>query len=363
MRPAVFATFALLFTISIASSSLAKGLEITQIEARVDYDESYVYSIGQAEHKSRINYAAVPVANGSKINVDVLPGSNLTFSIRVENTFQGKEPDLRKIVVTITIEGKDDGTELEEKSIDFDLEPGNDNRVDVKFKIPLDVESGTHNVMIKVEGEDTNRTSYKTEVKLKLGIGRLSHDIRITKVLLNPRIIDCTRKSKLTAQIMNVGSSPESEIAMEFKSGALGINSFDRDISLEASSEANDEERTHTKTINIEVPSFLKSGAYPILVNLYWKNLALFDQKTVDLSVRDCGSSGTKKEPEKDIKNKTEIGNAELLSGTKEIGGGLTPKVSISKSPALLLIFSGGLLILFIILILIFTILKRNKMK
>ena len=192
---------------------------------------------------------------------------------------------------------------------------------------------------------------------------RLSHDIRITKVLLNPSIIDCTRKSKLTAQITNVGSTAENEIALEFKSSTLGINSFDRDVSLESSNEASDEERIHTKTINIEVPSFFKSGTYPVAVNLYWKNFVLFDQKIADLVVRDC-ASGTKKEPEKDIKNETEAGIAEPASGTEEtLEGGLMPTASISKSPALLLIFSGGLLILFIFSMIIFTILKRNKIK
>ena len=37
--------------------------------------------------------------------------------------------------------------------MDFDLEPGNEDRVDVKFNIPLNVDEGTYDVKIEVEGE------------------------------------------------------------------------------------------------------------------------------------------------------------------------------------------------------------------
>ena len=148
--------FAFVFMIFVASNILAAGLGITEIDVHVDYDEAYTYKV---ENRDRINSASVPVANNSRIDADVLPGSNITFTIRVENTFQGEKPDLRDVFVTMTIEGTDDDVEdLEEKSIDFDLEPGNDNRVDVKFNIPLGIEPGTHNVKIEAEGEDANGT-------------------------------------------------------------------------------------------------------------------------------------------------------------------------------------------------------------
>ena len=354
----------LAFLLLAATNVLAQGLAITKIDARADYEDSLVYRIEQEQQITRINNAPVPVANNSKVDVEVFPGSNLTFGVRVENKFNGGEHVVRNIVVTATIEGVNGGGDLEEKSTDFDIDSGNDNRVDIKFKIPFDVETKTYNVKVEAEGDDMNRTPYKTEVRLKLDIKKLSHDVRIAEISLHPSIVDCNRKSKLTGQITNAGANFEDEVTFEFKSVPLGINSFDKGISLQAYNGANGKEISHAKTLSIEVTSFFKSGTYPIYVNLYWKNLALFDQKTIDFGVRDCGSSGAKKEIEKAITNKTETVNAEPVSSAKETSEeGFTLKASILNSPALLLILSGGLIILVIIAIIIFGVLKSDKIK
>ena len=92
--------FAIVFLSLVALNTLATGLQINQIEARVDYDDAYVYRLEQEQHRDRLNYALVPVSNGSKIDVEVFPGSNLTLAITVENTFRGTEPKIRNVVVT-----------------------------------------------------------------------------------------------------------------------------------------------------------------------------------------------------------------------------------------------------------------------
>lgn len=366
MKPAVFL---LVFILLIAPATLAAGLQITEIDVHVDYDEAYAYRV---ENRDRIDSATVPVVNNSKINADILPGSNVTFTIRAENTFQGEGPDLRGVFVAISIEDIDDGADMEEESIDFDLEPGDDYRFDVNFAIPVNVEAGTYNAVIEAEGEDKNETPYNAEVSLKLEVKKQSHDIRITKVLLNPNVMDCNRKAKLTAEIANAGSNPENEAALEFKATSLGINSYDKGITLLSSDEASDDEKTHTKTLNIEVPSFLRAGTYPILINLYWKNFVLFDQKSVDLVVRDCGSAGAvekqegeTKEPgavavikpkEKKPEEETEkFPSEEIITATREI--------SISKSPILLSMLLGGFIIIILAVLAALGYWKRTKSK
>ena len=342
--------FSIIFLLLIVTSIYAAGLEITEIDASVDYDEAYTYRV---EDRDRKDSASVPVGNNTKIDVDVLPGSNLTFTIRVENTFQGENPDLRGVFVTITIEDIDDGADLEEESIDFDLEPGDDYRADVKFAIPLDVDAGTYNVVMEAEGDDKNETSHRAKLTQKLEVKKQSHDIRITNVLLNPSVIDCDRKAKLTAEITNAGSNPENQVALEFKSGNLGINSFDKDIFLESSDEASEEEKTHTKTLNIEVPSFFQAGKFPILINLYWKNFVLFDQKSVDLTVKDCVSTTTKtqtqKEEPKQGAKKEEgvviIKPENQKEQIKEEPITTTTEISVLNSPLLISMVLGGLVI------------------
>ena len=347
----------LILGILLAPAIMAAGLQITEIDVNVDYDEAYTYRI---EDRDRIDSTSVPVSNGTRIGVDVLPGSNVTLTLRIDNTFQGEDPKLRGVFATITIEDIDDGADLEEESIDFDLEPGDDYRVDVKFAIPLDVDAGTYNVIMEAEGEDRNETLYRTEVKQKLEVKKQSHDIRITNVLLNPSSVDCDRKVKLTAEITNAGSNPESQVALEFKSGNLGINSFDRDIYLESSDEASEDEKKHTKTLNIEVPAFFQSGKFPIFINLYWKNFVLFDQKTVDLAVKDCSASKapSKEEPKQDgrgtvtvIQPKEEAKNGEIVT---------TTETSALSSPALAMLL-GAILILILAGIAAFGYFRRAK--
>ena len=278
--------FAFLFMILVASSALADGLKITELDVHVDYDEAYTYRV---ENRDRIDSTTVPILNGSKIDVDILPGSTVRFTIRVENTFGGEDPKLKGVFTRVTIEDIDDESDLDYESLDFDLEPGDDYRFDVEFKIPIDADAGTYNVLIEAESEDRNETSYDTEANFKLEVKKQSHDIRIVKAFLNPSIVDCSRKTKLTAEIANLGSNHENELAFEFKVPNLGINSYEKDISLQSSSEASEDEKTYTKTISIEVPSFFTAGTYPVYVNLYWKNFVLFDKKELELVVRNCG--------------------------------------------------------------------------
>ncbi|MBI4154044.1 hypothetical protein HY501_01795, partial [Candidatus Woesearchaeota archaeon] len=304
-----------------------------------------------------IDSASVPAANGSKIDADVLPGSNVTFTIRVENTFTGEDPEIRGVFATISIEEIDDGADLDEESLDFDLEPGADYRFDVKFHVPLDVDAGTYNTVIEAEGEDRNETLYRTELMLKLEVKKQSHDIRISNILLNPSIIDCERKAKLTAEIVNAGSNPESQVALEFKSGNLGINSFDKDIALESSDEASDEEKTHTKSLNIEVPSFLNAGTYPIFISLYWKNFVLFDQKTVDLVVRDC--LGAVQQP-KDTDKKQETVIVIQPEGEAISGISASTESASLNTPILVFMLAGGIAIIVLAILAVFGYLRRR---
>ena len=342
-----------MFAILLASDILAAGLQITEIDVHVNYDDAYTYRV---ENRNRIDSTTVPVANNSKIDADILPGSTVTFTVRVENTFQGEDPDLRGVFVTATIEEIDDGADLEEESIDFDLEPGNDERVDIKFNIPLDVDAGTYNMILEAEGEDRNETPYNTKVNLKLEVKKMSHDIRITKVLLTPTVVECDRKAKLTAEIVNAGSNVENEVALEFKATSLGVNSYDKDISLESSDEASEEEKIHAKTLNIEVPSFFKAGTFPILINLYWKNFVLFDQKTVDLVVKDCVSSATK--PKQEVNEETPVvviqpEDEKEEQTAEEPVTTSTQEITILSSPMLAMLLGGFAVIVLAVLIVI----------
>jgi len=352
------AIFAILFAVCIASSVFADGLKITEIEFSVDYDEAYTYRV---ENKDKKDSGSVNPANSSKIDADVFPGSNITFTVRVENSFPSSGQDIRGVFTTMVIEEIDDGADLDEESLDFDLEPGDDYRFDLKFSIPLKVDTGTYVVLLEAEGEDRNETLHSTELTLKLEVKKQQHDIRITKAALAPGFVSCDRKSKITAEIMNLGSNLENQNAIEFKSDALGISSIDKDVSLESSDEASVDEKVYEKNLNFVAPSSMQAGIYTIFVNLYWKNFVLFDQKELYFTIRDCGAEKPEQPiPEEGAKQDNTEGQNEQQETPGQTDFVQSIKPRILATPALVLAVLGGFIIFVITIIAIFAIQKRN---
>lgn len=339
--------FALVFAVLTAAASFAEGLEITKIDAHADYDYSTVYQMEREQKTTKVDNAPVPLINGSSIKIDVFPGSNLTFTLTIENTF--RDMDLRNIDAEITIEGRH-GKKWKELSRSFGLEAGREAKADVKFYVPFEIDTGPHDVLIEVQGTGKNHTSYEAKLTSKLDIRKLSHDIRITNVSLEPSTVDCKRKVQLSAEISNGGSNVENDVALEFKSGSLGIDSYDKGIFLAAvSDDDTDYQITHKKTLNIEVPSFFKSGTYPISVNLYWQNFILFDQRTVYLTVKDCKPGAAIAKPAQETKNETSIRVIQPAEETKITPEGLitaTEEMSIFDSPVIYLMLFGGVFVI-----------------
>ncbi len=340
----------------LASQAVAgQGLEITEIRASVDYDDSYIYNV---ENRDRITSDTVAISNKSKINVEILPGSNLTLTVRLENTFNGESPTIRNAVARVFLKDIDDGSDLEEESQSFDIDPGNDVLADINFRIPLDVESGTYEVELEAEGEGKNDTTFETELDLQLEVRKLSHDIRITKTQLSPSIVACDRKSRITAEIFNAGRNAENEIAIEIRNPNLGINSAEKDISLLSSPDSNDNEKTYVKTLNFEVPSFFKPGAYPFTVNIYWKNFILFDQRKIDLIVNDCSANASNaQQPIRNESNESTIivNTIDGLTSSEEgtTSGTITASREAGFDQVIVLssvVFGGFAILIFIIL-------------
>lgn len=348
--------------ILLAAGASARGLEITQMRMGVEYNEAYTY---QLEYKTRNTYAPA-IANNSRINVDVFPGDNVTFTVRMENTLGGSGPEnrLRNAYVKVTIIGIDGGSDMDESTDNFELEAGDDALVDLKFKLPLDAATGTYDVLVSAQADGRNGTFYFTENKLKLEVKKLGHDIRIVRWQLSPSIMDCSRKTKITAETMNLGSNDEGDLALEFKSNELGISSIDR-FSLISSNDANDDEKIYTKILPIEIAQSTRAGIYPININLYWRGLALFDRKTLYLDLRNCGpvTNASQTGQNMDANNQNfQDATSGQVENSKNGGRGILPQgISISGSPALVWIVLGGFVVFVLVIVIIFGYVGRNK--
>ena len=251
--------------------------------------------------------------------------------------------------------GLDNGGDAEQESTDFELEPGDENTVDFKFEIPYDARSGNYIVDMRVQGEDANRTSSVAEETVRFAVIKRSHDLKIKSITLNPAIVGCSRKSKISASFANIGANSEEQFAFEFMSSRLNLNSIDGDISLNAAEENSIGSSIYEKSMNVNVPASYGAGVYPIFVNVYWKNNILFDHQEADLIVKACNAD---KQKQNIYGNKTAISTQEPI--TPEYYQPQESSSAIISSPVLLLLTSGTLIVLAIIFILIFISLRRN---
>src|SRR3989344_8449038 len=102
--------FMLAFIVLLSVISIAKGLEITELDVHVEYNDPYAY---KQPYKRDRDDSMFDIKNNSAINADIYPGSNITFTLRIENTFDTDGPELRDALVRITLEEVDSGSDLE----------------------------------------------------------------------------------------------------------------------------------------------------------------------------------------------------------------------------------------------------------
>ncbi len=226
--------------------------------------------------------------NGDRIGEEAEPGDSVEFRVKVQNNFTSAENlRINDITVTTTIEGIDDGSDLEEESSDFDLSTGSEKRVTLKFQVPIEVDESSFDVLIHTEGEDKNGTDHESEMRLRLEIDKKSHELRLIRKSLTPSEVACNRKNvQLAATVLNTGSDDEEDITVEVVSPDLGINFKDLVDELEA--EPNEPESRFSKVYSLKVPDSLEAGSYPIILRASYDDDRKKSEETLTLTVNDC---------------------------------------------------------------------------
>ena len=302
------------------------------------------------------------ISNGQKLDFDedVRPGSELEFKIDIENTFNSNEDiDIENVVVIITVKeieyGEDD---LDEDSSEFDLEPTEEERVIILFDIPLEVEEGSYDILVEIEGEDNEGTVHKIEWNLEFDLSKKRRDIAIRKAELTENLLSCDRDTKLNIEVLNIGSRDEDGMKVEAINRDIGLNFVEDDIELFADPFEEDDE--YSKSLSIVVDDDVEAGTYPIIVNAYLAGDALLESKTVDLEVEDCETAEEVEETEEEIEEEVaeeepEVGEiGEESSEIPVISGGVTETMEASLTKPIIFflatvgILSGGIGIFFV---------------
>ena len=238
--------------------------------------------------------------DGDIIGEDAKPGDNLEFKVKTENNFTNEEKlKIKDITVKVTIEGIDDGEDLEEESNSFDLSQGSDKSVTLKFQVPIEVDEDTFDVLIHIEGEDKNGTNHENDMTLRLEVNKDSHKLKIIKNTLSPAEVTCNRKNvQLSIGVVNIGTEDEQDVTIEAQNSDLGID-FKDEVS-ELIAEPNEPESRFSKTYSFKVPDELEAGSYPITLTASYDDDRKKAEETATLTVNDCQTSKpeTIKKPE-----------------------------------------------------------------
>ncbi|MEK6947002.1 MAG: hypothetical protein AABX32_05345 [Nanoarchaeota archaeon] len=231
--------------------------------------------------------------NGDTIREEAKPGDSLEIKVTMKNNYTSSDNmRIEDITVKTTVESIDDGDDLEEESSTFSLSSGSTKKITLKFKVPLEVDESTYDILIEADGSDRNGTSQDAQMTIRLDVNKQTHDIKVTKLDLVPSEVACTRKNiRLNLGILNLGTEDEETVNLEISNSDLGIDIKDQVIDLIA--EANSDESRYSKTYTFSVSNSVEAGTYPIDVSVLYNDDRKRTVGTVQLAVSDCPTATT----------------------------------------------------------------------
>jgi hypothetical protein len=205
--------------------------------------------------------------DGGKI--DVIPGSKLELKIEIENSYNNDDDvNIEDINVVGTLEGIDDGDDLEDDVDEFDVNAGKDKKVSLKFSIPLEVEEDSYDLTVTIEGENKRGFSYSEEIEFEVEVEKEKHDVVFNKLEFSNDNVECSSSASLDVKVVNLGTEEE-EVNLVISNQELGI---DIQESFILSEDPFDKENSFAKTYKIILPSVIGQGIYTLRANLFYGN-------------------------------------------------------------------------------------------
>ncbi len=203
-----------------------------------------------------------------------------TVDVEVKNDHT---QDLENVVVTVTLKNIND-EEVEEESEEFDLDKGDDEKVELDFDLRNeDVENEQFTMEIVVEGEDQSGTVHRTVDIRTVQLDLKNHDVMVKAATLESASLQCQRQTIIRITVQNIGKSDEDDVEIRVRNTALGLNLLKSGIELDDFA-GEDNEQQVLGAINAEnVPA----GQYPITVEVY-RDGKLEDTEEVTLEVKGC---------------------------------------------------------------------------
>jgi hypothetical protein len=229
--------------------------------------------------------------DGDRIDREAEPGENVEFRIQVESNFTSSDNiDIEDILIEVTIEGIDDGDDLDDESRDFKLRPGRNHRETIKFQVPLEVDEDDYDVLIRAEGDDENGTNHFAEMRLRLEVDKETHEIIITRNTLTPADLSCGKRNvQIGFGLLNIGNDDEEDVTVHLFNEDLEFEARENIGELEA--EPFEDTSKFSKTYSFNVPPNVQAGSYPITLRALYDNDRRKAEKIATLNVNECATS------------------------------------------------------------------------
>jgi len=210
--------------------------------------------------------------------IEAFPDSMISLKVKVENLLEDIE--ISEIIVKATIEGIDNGEDIDKESGSFKLSGGKSKQAEIELVVPNNAEQDEYDIVIEAEGKDENGVVHTTEERLNLKVVKEKHSVNFEQASLSKTSASCGEQITLTVKLKNEGMEKESG-SLKIISEKLGISLKDSFILGDSSNSISDE---YLKTYLIKIPSGQKEGNYPILLRAdYSKNFA---EKELSINVK-----------------------------------------------------------------------------
>jgi len=344
------------FTINVNRKSM---LEISDLDVYVD---------GEKDANIQKDYE-----EGYEIGEKASPESTVKFDFVIKSLFDDgdedeKDIEIEDIVITVTIKNIDDDGDDdldEETRRDFDLDADEESSTkSIEFDIPMDVEEGTYDVKIVVEGEDDSEYSqeHKIEWTLTLEVEKEDEDVRLKRAEFDQTTLSCDRETTFYVKLVNFGNDDPDEIILTIQNTELDINIKEEDIEIE---EGDDWSRSFT----ITVPDDVLPGTYKVETKMYYDQSAYYDDEDFDwdnwygstnLIIKKCVVTTPVEEEEEVPEDEGEVIIVEPTESEEgeevptATGGEITREVSFQDTSLYLVLLVATVVILGLILLVMF---------
>ncbi len=234
------------------------------------------------------------------------PGDKCTLEIEVENNFDDNDNNNQKIgdiafeTIDISVDSSDGDIDVDEDDDLNDLDANDEDSMTVDVDIDEEADDGTVTLDIRVSAKDENNALHGEAMDVRLEIERLSHDIQIRRMELNPpSVSNCeATHSKLTVNILNQGKRDDDDVAVEATVSDLQFSKKVENIEL-------DKDDSTSAVFDITIPKDAKEGIMRVDVKTYFDSVAPSNSGSVELNINECSDADEPAKPVMEEKKQT----------------------------------------------------------